>query len=225
MADLVTDLRSALVEVAVPDDVEPMQRYLKDRFPFLGVKSVARRTATKELVRPLRGDRAAIVELVDALWDEPERELHQVAVDLLDANWRVLADGDLEWLAGLVTTNAWWDSVDALAYKVIGPAALRRPAWWEELDSWNDAAATEPEMWLVRTSIIQQLGYRDETNEAVLFDRCRRRATDREFFIAKAIGWALRTHGRRRPDAVRAFVDEYRDRLRPLSVREATKHL
>ena len=218
-------IRAALVGVAVPGDAEPMRRYLKDRFPFLGVKSAARREATKELVRPLRGDRDRIVELVDQLWDEPERELHQVAVDLLDANWRVLHDDDLDWLAGLVTTNAWWDSVDPLAYKVIGRAALDRPTWWDELDTWNDAAATEPEMWLVRTSIIHQLGYRDDTNEQVLFDRCRRRTGDREFFIAKAIGWALRTHARRRPDAVREFVDEQRDCLQPLSVCEATKHL
>lgn len=221
---LVDQIRTSLSNVAVPADVAPMTAYMKDRFAFLGVKSPARRAATAELVRPLRGDRSAVVALVDDLWDEPEREFHQVAVDLLVANWRVIDDDDLDWLAGLLTTNAWWDSVDTLAYKVVGRAALDRPDWWLELDTWTDASANEPELWLVRTAIIHQLSYKDRTDEAVLFDRCLRRAADREFFIRKAIGWALRTHAQLRPDAVWEFVDTHVDELSPLSVREATKH-
>lgn len=84
---------------------------------------------------------------------------------------------------------------------------------WRGIDS--------DDIWLVRSAIIYQLGYGDRTDERRLFEMCARRADHPEFFVRKAIGWALREHAKYAPDSVRTFVGTHRDRLAPLSVREA----
>ena len=97
------------------------------------------------------------------------------------------------------------------------------------MDDWieagRDTQAGDGEMWLARAAIIHQLRFGDSTDTNRLFGYCLRRADDSDFFIRKAIGWALRQYARTDPEAVRTFVDQHRDELSPLSVREATKHL
>ena len=80
-------------------------------------------------------------------------------------------------------------------------------------------------MWLRRAAIIGQIKHKAETDEDRLFDYCLRRAGEKEFFIRKAIGWALRSHASTNPKAVKSFLSKHRDRLSPLSVREGGKHL
>ena len=81
------------------------------------------------------------------------------------------------------------------------------------------------DLWLRRTSIICQVGHKESTDEGLLFDACASRLHEGEFFIRKAIGWALREYAKTDPDAVRAFVDNHRDEMSGLSIREAAKHL
>ena len=88
-----------------------------------------------------------------------------------------------------------------------------------------DAWSADDDMWLIRTAILHQLHYGDQTDTTRLFDYCTRQAGHPDFFVRKAIGWALRQYARTDPDAVRAYVGAHRDRLSPLSIREATKHL
>ena len=80
-------------------------------------------------------------------------------------------------------------------------------------------------MWLRRSAIIGQIGHKGATDTGLLFDACARRMLETEFFIRKAIGWALRDYAKTNPSAVVSFVVEHRDQLSGLSFREATKHL
>ena len=89
------------------------------------------------------------------------------------------------------------------------------------MDEWID----DEDMWVARVAILHQLRFGERTDEGRLFDYSLRRAADSEFFIRKAIGWALRQYARTNPDAVRAFVDEHGARFAGLTLREATKHL
>jgi 3-methyladenine DNA glycosylase AlkD len=221
-SELIDDLKQALQDVAVPADAVWMRRYMRDRFSFLGVKSVARRAAARPTLGICRS--APVDELLGfaaSCWLEPERELQYVAVDALVANAQRLDLEDLPAVVDLVVTKSWWDTADALGPRVIGVIVRNEPEGWREVDSWIDG----DEMWLTRCSILQQLHYGEGTDAEVLFDRCSRRAEDPEFFIRKAIGWALRQYARVDPDAVTRFVDDNDDRLSPLSIREATKHL
>jgi len=121
----------------------------------------------------------------------------------------------------LITTKSWWDTVDALATRFVGDLVRRHPALVATMDDWS----AEPDLWLVRTAILHQLHYGPATDTERLFAYCSRQAGHPDFFVRKAIGWALRHYARTDPDAVRQFVAAHASRLSPLSVREATKHL
>jgi 3-methyladenine DNA glycosylase AlkD len=216
------ELRCSLEAVADPDRAESMARYMKDHFPFLGVVAPDRRAAQRSSLDRLAGlDGDGLLAVADACWQEPERELHYVAADALRRFNRVLGPGHLGRVRALVTTNSWWDTVDLLAVRVVGPLVARNRELVAEMDRWID----DPDRWVARTALLHQLLAKSDTDADRLFNHARRRAGDEDFFIRKAIGWALRQYARTDPDAVRAFVEAERDRLSPLSKREALKRL
>ncbi|MEM9041924.1 MAG: DNA alkylation repair protein [Actinomycetota bacterium] len=230
-ASLVHAIRSSLLGVARPVDAEPMAAYMRGCFPFLGVKTPARRRSTRSIVRPLRSEPVdTVLAVVDELWGESEREFHQVGADLLADTAPRLGVDELPTIRRCLTTNAWWDTVDAIAIGTVGTMARSSPAVVAVMDDWielddDTSDSTTSEMWLARTAILHQLKWKDDTDEERLFRHSLRRAGDTQFFLRKAIGWALRQYARTAPGAVRAFVDEHRAELSALTVREATKHL
>ncbi len=125
----------------------------------------------------------------------------------------------LSTLRYLVTHRSWWDTVDTLAQSV-GALVLTNPELWRDMDEWID----DEDFWVARVALIHQLGFGASTDAARLFSYCARRADDDEFFIRKAIGWALRKYARTDPDGVRAFVAAH-DELSALSRREALRRI
>jgi 3-methyladenine DNA glycosylase AlkD len=121
----------------------------------------------------------------------------------------------------LVTTDPWWDTVDVLAAHVVGAIVARHPETVATVDEW----LRDGDLWLARTAILHQVTYADRTDAGRLFGYCLARADHRDFFIRKAIGWALRQYAKTDPEAVRAFVREHEGTLAPLPVREAVKNL
>ena len=120
----------------------------------------------------------------------------------------------------LIVTKSWWDTVDALAAHVVGVMVARQPVLLSTMDEW----VVSDELWLIRTAILHQLRYKSQTDTERLFRYCAQHAGHKDFFIRKAIGWALREYARTDPDAVRRFV-KTQSALSGLSVREALKHL
>ncbi len=213
----VAAVTSALAPLADPAQAPGMAAYMKHHFRYLGIGTPARRAACAELVRGFEGDPIAAAR---ALWKLEEREYQYVAVDLLRRHARRLDGSDLPALEKLVQSKSWWDSVDALV-PTIGEIVLRERSLAARMDVLIEA----DDFWLRRVAILHQLAWKDETDEKRLFRYCLQCADDKEFFIRKAIGWALRQYARTAPDAVRRFVDTHRGALSGLSVREATKHL
>jgi 3-methyladenine DNA glycosylase AlkD len=221
-AAVAVGVRSALASVADADDIEPMAAYMKHRFPFLGVKTPARRAA----IRPLLSDaedwtNSQLLGVAEALMAQPERELSYAAADLLRKWSRHLRSDDLTRIRSLIETRPWWDTVDALAVHVLGPVIRADRRLQVEMDRWISA----DDMWIGRSAILHQLLWKDDTDADRLFHYCDLRAGDPEFFIRKALGWALRQYARTDPDAVRAYVDANADRLSALTKKEATRHL
>jgi 3-methyladenine DNA glycosylase AlkD len=138
---------------------------------------------------------------------------------LLDRHARRLTAGALPALRRLITTKPWWDTVDSIR-KPLGMLVLGTPLLKDELRAWNAG----DDRWLVRSSIIVQLGFKQRTDQAFLFEMCANRASDREFFVRKGIGWALREYSKVDGTAVRQFVAAHPE-LSPLSQREALKWL
>jgi 3-methyladenine DNA glycosylase AlkD len=217
--DLVAGVCGVLEPAADPDRARPMAAYMKDRYPFLGVASPKRRALVRGVVHSAgQPTEHELTTALRALWALDEREYQYVGCDLLARHQRVC---EADFLVGqaepLIQTKSWWDTVDALRSAVVGPLVRRHDALVDVMWRWIDS----DDIWLVRSAIIHQLGYGEHTDEIRLFALCARRADHPDFFVRKAIGWALREHAKRAPDAVRTFVAAHRDRLSPLSVREA----
>jgi 3-methyladenine DNA glycosylase AlkD len=212
----------ALNPLADPQRAVPMAAYLRDQFTFLGIGTPARTAALKAAWRELPAPSGPeVTEAARALWGLPQREFQYAGCDLLGRYRRVLpAEALPGTVQSLITTKSWWDTVDALRTVAVGPLVAAHPELVAVLRRWIDA----DDRWLVRSAIIHQLGYGPRADADLLFAFCARRAPDREFFVAKAIGWALRTHARLEPDAVRGFVAAHPE-LSPLARSQALKHL
>jgi 3-methyladenine DNA glycosylase AlkD len=205
-----------------PDRAAPMAAYMRDQFRYLGLPAPAQRALRREVLAGL--DRPAEADLRDvalACWALDEREYQYFAVGLLRRHISGCGPRFLGTARELIVTKPWWDTVDELAAHVVGPLVLRYPELRTVMDTW----AGDQDLWLARTAILHQTRYRDATDRERLFGYCLALAGHPDFFIRKAIGWALREYAKTDPDAVRAFVAAYRDELSGLSVREALKHL
>ncbi len=195
-----------------------MAAYMKDHFPFLGIPSPARRVAVKAIAKP---DVAAVPAIVRALWKRNEREYHYVAVDLLGAFAKKLdAPATLALIGELALKDSWWDTVDGLAN--VGSDLLLRDAHARDI-VWTWSA--HESFWVNRLAILHQNHWRGATDEKVLFKLCLAHAHNEEFFVRKAIGWALREYAWAKPAAVQAFVETHRATLSALSAREALKNI
>jgi 3-methyladenine DNA glycosylase AlkD len=214
---------SALKAAADPGSAPKMRAYMKNVAPFFGVPSPARSAALREAWKDIA--EPAETELADAahrLFAHKEREIHYAAIDLLGrfvrpARSRIAASFLAEFGEEFVTTKSWWDTVDGLRSELIGPLVARNVELVALMQQWN----ASDNIWLVRSSIIHQLGRKQTTDADLLFEFCANRAADKEFFIAKAIGWALRDYSYSDPRAVERFIAA--TPLQPLSVREGLK--
>jgi 3-methyladenine DNA glycosylase AlkD len=223
LADLVLPrLTSAYGGAADPVRAASASAYMRDAFPFLGIATPARRTLSRAVLagtpRPDETDCAAVAL---RCWTLAEREYRYFAVDYLRRHVGRCSSGFLGTARHLITADPWWDTVDLLAAHVVGRLVAADPALVDVMDEWVDGE----DLWLARTALLHQLTYKTDTDAGRLFRHCLRQAGHRDFFIRKAIGWALREYARTDPDAVRTFLAQAGERLSPLSVREAGKHL
>jgi 3-methyladenine DNA glycosylase AlkD len=212
----------ALRPLADPVRAAPMRSYMKDIAPFLGVSTPDRRRALRGAwtgLAPL--DPPGLAIAARRLWSMPEREFHYAACDMIGRHQRILpAAFLLDPLRELITTHAWWDTVDLLETDAVVPLVARSPELVDVMWEWLAA----DDRWLVRTAIQHQRGRRDQTDVTRLYAMCDRVAAEREFFVAKAVGWALRDTCRWDPAGVRRFVDAHPD-LSAVARREALKGL
>jgi len=215
--EIVARLRRAYEAEADAERAAGAAAYLRGQFPFLGVRTPDRRRLMRTALGGLPApDERELSAVARALWAEPEREFQHTGCDYLRAHIAVAGAGFVDVLHELVTTRAWWDTVDALAAHTAGPLVRAHPELVLTMDRWVGA----DHLWVARTALLHQLTYGRATDADRFFRSCRRRAGDREFFLRKAIGWALRTYAAVDPDAVERFVAATPE-LSPLSVREA----
>jgi 3-methyladenine DNA glycosylase AlkD len=221
---LLSQIETALRPLADPVQAVPMRAYMLDQFAFLGIRATPRRRALRGLPRLTTWTADALLSLAEALWDLPEREFQYVAVDLLAKHHRQLGLASLPGLLPLVQRHPWWDTVDGLA-GVVGDILLRartgQPDAQRPMDDWLG----HPSLWVRRVAMLHQLGWKAQTDQARLFRYALALAPETDFFIRKAIGWALRDHARAQPEAVRAFLMTHAHVLSGLTRREGGKHL
>ncbi|WP_245917539.1 DNA alkylation repair protein [Bacillus canaveralius] len=203
------------------ENAEPMEKYMRNQFPFLGIKTPERNQLAKEFFHKTNLLKEPFnEEFVLKLWIEPEREYQYVALDYIGKSLKKLDKEQMPFFEQLITTKSWWDTVDMLAPKPVGKIAAEHPGMIEEyLEGW----ANGENLWLRRSALLFQLKYKNKTNAQLLYRYISLNAESKEFFIQKAIGWALREYSKTNPDSVQQFIDN--QPLAPLSVREGSKYL
>ncbi|MGZ3416409.1 MAG: DNA alkylation repair protein [Polyangiales bacterium] len=216
---LISRLAKAYGAAADPERAVAMKAYMRDQFEFYGIMRTSRdaihREALLGLPKPTEADLAGFAR---SCWKKPQREWQYVAMGLLRKHVRTLSAEFLPVAKELIATKSWWDTVDELATHVVGGLVTRYPALVVEMDAW----AKSGDLWIVRSAILHQNRYRDKTDAERLFTYCAANATHKDFFMRKAIGWALRVYAATDPRAVERFVKKT-PTLSPLSVKEAMR--
>jgi 3-methyladenine DNA glycosylase AlkD len=220
---LAVQIQHTLATHADPARAVPMRAYLRDRFRFLGIQTPTRRAALGPL---LKGDfdQKRLLTAADQLWRLPEREYRYAAIDLLARHVGRLDLSAVAPLLALAQRESWWDTVDGLA-GIIGDVLRAARRSDPDAKVMMDAALRHDCLWVRRIAMIHQLGWRLETDATRLFGYAETLAAESDFFIRKAIGWALRDYARWNPQAVRDFVAAMGGHLSPLSAREATRRI
>ncbi len=218
----VAAIRAALAAAADPAAAPAMRAYMRDQFPFLGVSAPRRTAALRAAVADLPPlDEAGLAWCARRLWDEPEREHQYAALWLVRRRIRAVGPGFLPVAEELITTKPWWDTVDELAQNIVGPIVLAHPEERARMDRWLGSG----DLWLARSAVLHQNKWKGRTDADWLFAACTARSGDRDFFMRKAIGWALREYARTDPDAVRRYVAAHHDQLSALSRTEALRRI
>lgn len=217
---LVDQLTADLEAAKNAANASQMKAYMKDRFEFFGVKSPERKKILSLCVQQngkpsfQQGE-----EFARLLWNAPERELHYCCQEVLKRMKFHQNESSIQLFQWMITHQSWWDTVDFISSNLVGNYFLEFPENKKRfLPQWNSSS----NMWLVRATIIFQLKYKQATDFDLLCAMIIPHLGSKEFFLQKAIGWALREYAKTNAVAVKQFVEA--ENLAPLSQREALKH-
>ncbi len=221
MTTYVQNLRNLLSNHSDEPTAEWSVAYMKDQFVFFGIKAPLRRMLFKQFMAENAPPQYNVLsDLVWELWLEPEREFQYFAIELLEKYKKTWEVGIIDLFEKIIVTKSWWDSVDGISSALVSVYFKKYP---QQIKPVTERWMASGNIWLQRVCLIFQLTYRKETNTELMFQYMRQLTHSKEFFIQKAIGWALRQHARTDVDLVRQFVEN--TKLAPLSKREALKHL
>jgi 3-methyladenine DNA glycosylase AlkD len=223
---LARTLRSALRGVAEPERAAPMQAYAKSAMPYLGVTAVPLRKVCREVFADLEFPTAAAWRrAVLGLWRGARfREERYCAIELAGLR-RFDRFQDLDALPmyeEIIVTGAWWDYVDGIAAHRLGTLLRRFPREMRrEMLAWSRS----DDLWKRRSAILCQLTFKEDTDLDLLYATIEPALSSKEFFLRKAIGWALRQYAWTDPKEVGRYVREHEKQLGALSRREALKNI
>ncbi|HCS18985.1 MAG TPA: DNA alkylation repair protein [Bacteroidetes bacterium] len=221
MKDPIEAFVIALKTQASPEKKPAMEAYMKERFSFLGVMNTERKAIQKAYFPVWKKDKSLDpVELAQLLWKQPFREFQYAAMDWMKATSLWKYPGSIRHFESWVLDRSWWDSVDFIASTCMGGYFLNYPA---ERDAWIEKWNSSPDFWLNRCALLFQLKYKNQVDTDLLFAIIDTHKDQKEFFIRKAIGWALRELSKTQPGLVKDYLE--RTQLSGLSIREATKYL
>jgi 3-methyladenine DNA glycosylase AlkD len=222
MHPYVLSLKKLLEQNANPAQAAPMKKYMRDQFEYLGIKSPQMAELQREFIKehglpPIEG----LDQIARELWSLPYREFQYTAISLLGKLEKKLEPESITTVEYLLVTKSWWDTVDTLAGHTVGAQFKRFPKVKAKyLKKWRKSE----NFWLRRTTLLFQLGYKEETDFDLLCEIIQENLGSDEFFINKAIGWALRQYAWINPAPVKKFVGATKE-LSPLSRKEALKNI
>jgi 3-methyladenine DNA glycosylase AlkD len=218
------EVERRLLPLANSDRAEAMSAYLLHQFKFLGLPAPVRRAVVKDLIKRPFDDAQKLLEAARALWASEQREYRYTAIDLLRHQSHLIGLTDLPAIRAILLCEPWWETVDGLS-AVVGTVLHTEHANKASIKSMMDEWVVHESFWVRRSVMLHQLGWRLDTDKSRLKRYALKLGHEEEFFIRKAIGWALRDYARWDPEFVRVFVANNADRFSGLTLRESLKHL
>ena len=214
------DLLMELDATKNPEKAGPMEAYMRHQFSFLGVAGPERNALYKKYFPSAKKTKIIDWDFVDTCWEKEPREYQYVAANYLKAMQSYLTKDDLPKLEHLVVTKSWWDTVDILD-RVVGSLVYDKPELGEIILQWS----LSDNIWLRRVAIDHQLLRKEKTDVRLMEKILLNNLNQTEFFINKAIGWALRDYSKTNPDWVASFIEKNKEKMAELSIKEASKYL
>ena len=220
--DFISQLETAFNQNKNEENAFQMKKYMKDLFSFYGIKTTERRAIFHDLLKSYKQEISENYrEIALTLFKKEYRELHYCGIEILIKNLKKnYRKDDIKLIETFLITNSWWDSVDTISKYLLGQYLIEFP---NETEKVIERFSNSENKWLNRSAILFQLGYKKNTNYELLFSECVKHSQSKEFFIQKAIGWALREYGSVNPGLVLNFVNN--TDLKPLSRKEAIRKL
>lgn len=203
-----------------PERAISMSKYMKDQFRFYGIAAADRKNLYKDFLKTEKKQDSIDWEFINQCYSDAHREFQYLAYEYLLAMKKQLSFEDISSVKALVKKKSWWDTVDFLA-QVVGNIAMKDSRVDEEMLAWS----REENIWVQRIAILYQLRFKEKTNTTQLEQILLNCLGTNEFFINKAIGWALREYSKTNPDWVRTFLENHQAQMANLSIREASKYL
>lgn len=211
-------LRTRFEAAKNPERAAAMSAYLRNQFTFFGIPTPQRRLLYKDIIAKAKKAKVIDWDLLDQAWADPHRELDYFVCDYLKGMQTFLIYEDVPKLLTYATSHQWWDTIDHFD-RIFGKIADARIS-----DLMLEFSVSD-DFWLRRIAIDHQLGRKTETDTQLLSQIIQNNVGSSEFFINKAIGWALRDYSKTNPNWVRSFIKSNHHKMAPLSIREASKYI
>ena len=202
------------------EQAQKMSKYMLNKFEYIGIKTPERRKIFKNFFKEYKNEEKIDWEFVNKCWENKYREFQYVAADYLKNMKDKLTIDDIPKLKRLILKKSWWDTIDNLDM-TIGALALKDSNVNKILLEWS----LDENIWLRRIAIDHQLLRKEKTNTELLEKILKNNLGQNEFFINKAIGWALRDYSKISPEWVKNFIEKNKENMAKLSIKEASKYL
>ena len=186
-------------------NAKEMKNYMKDKFEFYGIKAPDRRELVKEYMK--KANRLTYVDLhfvIIKLWQLPQREHQYFAIELLQKYNKEFEEKIIELFEYMVTNKSWWDTVDVISKKLVGEYFK---SYEKNISEYMEKWLNSDNIWLKRAALLFQLGYKEDTDEELMFELIRKLKEEEGFFLQKAIGWSLREYSKVKPESVKQFIE------------------
>ncbi|MFG6495600.1 DNA alkylation repair protein [Fictibacillus sp. UD] len=203
------------------EEAEKMSKYMRGQYEYFGLRAPIMKETMKAFIKE-NGLLAhnELFPFLKEVWAMPEREMQMAGLSLADKLKKQMTIEDIEWIEYIIVNKSWWDTVDHIAKHIAGYYFLKFP---EEITHVTERWIDSKNIWLMRSAILFQLGYKDKTDKELLAHIIKETKYEQDFFIRKGIGWALREYAYTNGDWVWEFV--HKEELSPLSYKEAIKNI
>lgn len=215
-----TEIKDGFIQLADPDKAVLLAKYMRNQFEFFGLQAPERKSVYKDFLKSEKKKKVIDWNLLNKAWNDEHREFQYFVCDYLIAMKKFVDFEDIPNVEKFVRTKQWWDTIDALI-KVYGDVGLRD----ERMNSLMLKWSTDSDFWVRRLSIEHQLLRKEKMNTDLLDKILQNNLSSDEFFINKAIGWALRDYSKTDPNWVKAFIEEHKNQMATLSIKEGSKYL